>query len=215
MDSSPSRSPTLEWDFGDGFSSIQYGLYHRDTTHTYANAGTYTITLRISYIDNNGQLKTGQVSQTLTLGSALPASYCTPEDDTLYEYIDSLTINGVTYRNGDEGGLLNPNAPIILHANRRYDFNLHAGIPAGEMPYEENYHIWLDINGDGVFGDGDWRNDKTERMAALFDAAATGSVSGSFTSPTVPSPMANHSMRILQLHAVLPVDNINPCQLPR
>lgn len=164
-----------------------------------------------------GEIKTASTEINLELKSSQAVEYCQASGLTDYEHISEFMIAGSDpFSNGIAGGVVNPENPIQLQAGVPIDYRLLAGY-SGADKYAENYHIWIDLNGDGLFGDGDWRNDKSERLVAEFDQVSgetgTGEITGSFTIPThlVSSDQLATRMRIMQYYDLTRVNSIDPC----
>lgn len=207
---------SLIWDYGDGsiverVDSYDFGA---DTSHSYAEAGTYTATLTIEYTNQNGTLMTSEVASetfTLTQGPA-PIAYCDALGDVTYEYLQSTTVNGQgPMENVNDGSLtiVNQGNPIVLNAGQDNSFTF-VGNFHGAGAYDLNYHVWIDLNGDGLFGDGDWRNDKSELVIAEFAGGTDGTFTGTFSIPTGVN-IDKTRMRVMQYWSDFKVNSIDPC----
>ncbi|PAJ76232.1 hypothetical protein CJF42_00625 [Pseudoalteromonas sp. NBT06-2] len=208
----------LEWSFGDGIEDSQSTTdFDKDNSHNYAKKGSYIVKLSITYRNTWEKIKTASTEINLELKSSQAVEYCQASGLTDYEHISEFMIVGSDpFSNGIAGGVVNPENPIQLQAGVPIDYRLLAGY-SGADKYAENYHIWIDLNGDGLFGDGDWRNDKSERLVAEFDQVSgetgTGEITGSFTIPThlVSSDQLATRMRIMQYYDLTRVNSIDPC----
>ncbi|GAA78777.1 PKD domain-containing protein [Pseudoalteromonas sp. BSi20495] len=212
---------TLVWDFGDGTTLTQNSNFGQDTEHTYQVAGTYTASLTISYDkplwDDWGSRATGTKNMLLVLKSEQSVEYCTAVDLTDYEHISKVTFNqDGPFSNAQQSGVVNPNNPIKLYATQSNTYRIEAGY-AGSETFAENYHVWIDLNSDGQFGNGDWRNDKSELLIMDFDQTnqdyGKGYVEGEFSilSNKLSQPITTTRMRILQYYGFSRVNSINPC----
>ncbi len=210
------KDATLLWDFGDGIQSeVITSDFSKDQTHTYTSAGLYIATLTVKYTNSAGRLITSNPANQLVNISDLPGpvTYCTATGVTEYEHIAKVNFNNQgDMSNGEEPGVVNPGNPIILTVGENNTYRIDTGTPDGVF-YSENYHVWIDMNGNGSFGDGDWRNDKTERVIAGFDSTEQGFISGSFTLPAekFQSGSFNTRMRILQFYAPSSTNSVDPC----
>ncbi|MBR8841836.1 PKD domain-containing protein [Pseudoalteromonas sp. JC3] len=212
---------TLVWDFGDGSTHNQNDSFGQDTDHTYQAAGTYTASLTISYDKPwwlvRGERVTGTKNMVLELKPTQPVEYCTAVGITDYEHISSVTFNqDGPLSNAQQSGVVNPNNPIKLYATQNNTYRIEAGY-AGTETFAENYHIWIDLNNDGQFGDGDWRNNKSELLVMDFDQTnqdyGKGYVEGEFSIPSnkLSQPVTTTRMRILQYYGFSRVNSIDPC----
>jgi len=128
-----------------------------------------------------------------------------------------VQINSQTFSNGDAGGLVNPDTPLVLQADQSNSYRIAAGYADAEN-YAENYHIWLDLNGDGYFGDNEQASNKTERLVKTWDHSQAdlglGFIDGNFylDGGTFPMGSTTTRMRILQLYSYsAPANDIHPC----
>lgn len=221
--SNADRNPdvTLVWDFGDGNKLSQSGNFGQDAEHIYAAAGTFTASLTISYDkpwwDDWGDRVTGTKNMLLELQPTQPVEYCVAAGITDYEHISSVTFNqDGPFNNAQQTGVVNPNNPIKLYATQNNTYRIEAGY-AGSEKFAENYHVWIDLNGDGQFGDGDWRNNKSELLVMDFDQTnqdfGKGYVEGEFSIPSnkLSQPVTTTRMRILQYYGFSRVNSIDPC----
>ncbi|MGJ8675766.1 MAG: GEVED domain-containing protein, partial [Pseudoalteromonas sp.] len=138
-------------------------------------------------------------------------------DLTDYEHISKVTFNqDGPFSNAQQSGVVNPNNPIKLYATQSNTYRIEAGY-AGSETFAENYHVWIDLNSDGQFGNGDWRNDKSELLIMDFDQTnqdyGKGYVEGEFSilSNKLSQPITTTRMRILQYYGFSRVNSINPC----
>ncbi|MCV2885692.1 PKD domain-containing protein [Aestuariibacter sp. AA17] len=212
------RNAELHWTFGDGDKSTSYTRnFGEDTQHHYTAEGTYTTKLEIEYKTSSGPWTSVTKIVPIEVKRNQPVEYCEASGLTTYEHIQSMTVAGVgPLSNGSAGGIVNANNPIVLQADTPINFEIVAGYSDG-VAYAENYHIWIDLNGDGQFGDGDWRNNKAERVANELDQtvgdAGTGRVNSTFTIPSnlIPRDNLQTRMRVLQYYSASRVNSINPC----
>jgi vibriolysin len=218
--STTATNATLTWDFGDG-TPVQTATtadFGQNTFHSYANAGSYTATLTIEYTNDSGQLvTTNPASQYFTLTEPpVSVQYCTATGVTDYEFIGDVTFNGITWSNGNAGGLVNPGNPVEFTAGQNISYRIDTGLPPFESFYEENFHVWIDMDGDGVFGGvNDWQDDITERVITEYDGSAQGCISGNFTLPIEKFSIGTtHTrMRILQYYFSSPTTSLDPCAI--
>ena len=209
----------LTWVFGDGATKSLFNVnFDQGTTHTYTSEGTYQVTLKIAYTnDNDEPVSYTSDSVPVTVSATPPAvAYCETkaQGDVLYEYLASASFNGGTaWTNNDDGTvvIVNEGSPIVLKAGVDNSYTFTGGF-YGATPYALNYHVWIDINGDGLFGDGDWRNDKSELFVNVFTVGTDGIVTGNITLPTG-SEISTTRMRILQYWSDFKVDSIDPCSI--
>jgi vibriolysin len=213
------KNASISWNFGDNSAqgpttSSDFGL---DTSHTYSAEGVYTVNLSISYTNSDGEPEVAMVSHDVTLQGPTPVEYCAAAGDTAYEHIASVNFagHGVMTNTTGSTDVVNPNNPIPLTVDGTNSYVINSS----EL-FSENYHVWIDMNGDGLFGDGDWRNDKAERVVAVFDHVAgtfdegSGSVSGNFTLPAekfVSGQTITTRMRVMQYYSSTSTSTIDPC----
>ncbi|WDE13443.1 PKD domain-containing protein [Thalassomonas haliotis] len=214
------RKANLTWIFGDGSNNqrFSWSSFDRDTSHTYAAAGNYRATLKITYRDSNYNNKTVETSVDIKLAPAAPVEYCQATGVTDYEYINKVTFAGSSFTTGNSQSsqVHNPDQAISLTVGQDLAFSIEAGYPTAEK-YAENYHVWIDLNGDGQFGDGDWVNDKSELLIQEFDQTSgvygNGVVNGTFRLPgeKIQTGTTRTRMRIMQYYAASRTNSINPC----
>jgi len=213
----------LDWDFGhdNQAASVRTADIGEDIEHTFPGPGVYSVSLTISYRQLYGWLSRDHSSEpfalSLELRETLPLSYCPAIDSTEYEHIAQVQINSQTFSNGDAGGLVNPDTPLVLQADQSNSYRIAAGYADAEN-YAENYHIWLDLNGDGYFGDNEQASNKTERLVKTWDHSQAdlglGFIDGNFylDGGTFPMGSTTTRMRILQLYSYsAPANDIHPC----
>ena len=213
----------LDWDFGydNQVATVNTADIGQDIEHTFPGPGPYTVALKISYRQLYGWFSRDYSSETFALtvelAETLPPSYCPAIDSTEYEYIAQVAINTQSFSNGAAGGLVNPDAPLILLANQSNTYRIDAGYTDAEA-YAENYHVWLDLNGDGYFGDNEQASNKNERLLKVWDHSQAdlglGFIEGSFYLDGLTFPVGSTTtrMRILQLYSYSSAANdIHPC----
>jgi len=217
--STTNTDATLIWDFGDGSAQQQVTSadFGADNSYTYSTAGTYDVSLWVKYFDAQDNLvTTAPVVQSVTVTDPAPTvNYCSATGFTDYEFIASVNFNNFGDMSNDNSGVLsvvNAGNPIEMTVGQNISYTITGGFDSWG-PYEENYHVWIDFNGDGEFGDGDWRNDTSERVVAQFDANATGVVTGTFTLPAnkFSTGTTNTRMRILQYYSFSATNSVDPC----
>ncbi|AJQ92835.1 PKD domain-containing protein [Gynuella sunshinyii] len=215
----------LRWDFGDGQVSeeSEYDSLNQSIIHVYSKPSNnpYSVTLSIKYLSAD---TSAWVSKSVTVELTIdndspdtgdPDGYCEPIFDAESEWIKRIIINGQAFDSDAEGGLVNPDIPIRLVAGEQVSYRIESGYIEGG-PYAENYHVWIDLNGDGQFGDGHWKTDKSERVLKVYDHTnddqGNGYVEGYFQVPTIKKdkPFTTR-MRVLQLFGYSKIDTINPC----
>jgi PKD repeat protein len=110
------------WDFGDDATSAQ-----PNPTHTYANPGTYTITL--TAVNQCGQVST---SQTIMIGEILQAGFgyslaggCAPHTVQFFdESTGNITGWAWTFPGGNPAGAAVPNPVVVYSTPGQYDVTL-------------------------------------------------------------------------------------------
>jgi vibriolysin len=218
---------SVTWDFAEQGrrSSDETGL-NQTTSMMFAGPGDYPATLTIGYRQSNAEgwsWVEQSVQKTLHLYPDPTDDYCLPVSNVTDEYIDQFTINNQLFSNGMAGGLVNPDDPIVLYSSEQNNFFIKAGYPNPDgVQYAEHYHLWIDLNQDRVFGNGNWFHDKTERLVKERDFAYTnqgdavgqGYVAGSFRVPEskLNQAVTQTRMRILQFYANNgDLDQLDPC----
>ncbi|MFC0119819.1 PKD domain-containing protein [Pseudoalteromonas xiamenensis] len=208
----------LIWNFGDGspvqeVSSYDFG---KDNVHVY-DAGSFTPSLEIKYYNKNWDYVSGTTSLQLELKPDEPIAYCQASGFTEYEHIKNVTFNqDGPFTNSELSGVVNPNNPIRLYVGQNNTYRIEADY-AGSDKFAENYHVWIDLNQNGQFGDGDWRNDKSELIIADFDNTTqdfgNGFVQGTFQLPAnlIKTGTTRTRMRILQYYDFSRINSIDPC----
>ena len=218
---------SVTWDVADQGRIRADGTgLNQTTSKTFLSPGEYPATLTIRYRQSNAggwSWVAQSVQRTLHLYPDPVDDYCPPLGDVTDEYIDQFTINNQGFTNGTVGGLVNPNKPIVLYSSEQNDFVVTAGyLNSDELKYAEHYHLWFDLNQDKVFGDGNWFEDKTERLAKEWDFSYTedginfgkGYVAGTISLPAnaLNQAVTRTRMRILQLYANGgDLEQLDPC----
>ncbi|MCP3940571.1 MAG: PKD domain-containing protein [Desulfobacteraceae bacterium] len=127
------------WDFGDGNSSTQ-----QNPSHTYATAGTYTVSLAVTNENNLSE----SISKDLVIG----LDYCGSRGvDFSYEWIENVTM-GTFSKTSDAAGYSDFTSEVIsLSKTTNNLVSLKPGF--GGSTYGEYWRIWIDLNWDGDFND--------------------------------------------------------------
>lgn len=131
------------------------------------------------------------------------ASYCEVKgNNSSYEWIDSVTVNGQTNTSGNDGGYGDyTNLTANLQANATYPISLTPGYQS--TPYKENWKIWIDFNQDGDFEDA---GEEIYNNPSVDIGTVTGSIS-------IPFGLANgnYRMRIAMNWSSSNSNALNPC----
>ncbi|MFC3033643.1 PKD domain-containing protein [Pseudoalteromonas fenneropenaei] len=210
---------TLAWLFGDGSAEqiVSSNRFDKDNSHIFAQAGNYSVRLKITYSNLYWETVEGSITIPVTIAPTQPVNYCQAQGFTDYEHIAKVTMNNIgPFSNNEQPGVVNPDQPIKLYVGQNNTYRIEAGY-AGADKFAENYHIWIDFNQDGQFGDGDWRNNRAELVVADFDNTTqdygNGYVQGTFQLPANPfsSGVTRTRMRILQYYDFSRINSIDPC----
>ncbi len=114
-------------------------------------------------------------------GACLDAVYCPAGGGTNTEYIRRVVIGDIDYEStGGNAYTFVDDQTTVFIAGETYPILLYPGFPQG--PYNQNFRIWLDSNGDGAFQDPDERIYQTPTpIQTVVDADITipaGALSG-------------------------------------
>ncbi len=85
-------------------------------------------------------------------GACLDSEYCSNyAEDSFWEFIESVQINGVLFQTGNNGGYaFFENTSIELEAAGNYPLTVTPGFTFGD--YGEFIRVWIDFNHDGLYG---------------------------------------------------------------
>ena len=209
------------WKFGDGSEEeVRSYNINEGVEHTYASSGNKTVTLNIEYKRNDNSWNNwgwfDKSTQKTIEVSFEPVEYCQAAGDSGAEYISKVIINGKEFSTDGSGGLVNEGNPLILYTGRDNSYRIEATYPDTDEKYTENYHVWVDLNGNGEFGNGQWQPDTTgervlNRLDSIGSGNADGFISGDFRLPSGTNAISKTRLRILQFYAVSPTENLDPC----
>jgi PKD repeat protein len=162
--SAPGSSLTgWAWDFGDGGSSSE-----QDPTHTYSEAGTYTVSLTVT----NGSGLTDTASSAVTVNESV-VNYCASMGQRQnYEWIKQVTVGSFSNPSGASGYSDFTSEIIEVQKDTPVAVTLIPGF-AGSS-FTEYWRIWTDLNRDGDFDDAGEK---------LFEGFGRSPVSGSIAVP--------------------------------
>ena len=99
-------------------------------------------------------------------------NYCSSSANSGYEYIDAVTVAGVTNLSGDDGGYADFSGSVSFSLNGTVPLSLDPGFPGGS--YVEYWTVYVDYNADGDFSD---------VGEQVFQGNGAGIVNGSFDVP--------------------------------
>lgn len=191
---------TFNWSITNN-AGTTYTSGLQNPTITFANAGTYDVTLTITNV--NGA--TSYTQQGMVVVSAAPlTATCTgtsSSTSTLTYGIYSVALNGMTHAssstyNDIQSGLTNASgygdfscdAGTILEANTTYTITLKGTSNASLL---EDFKVFIDYNNDGDFGD-------VGEEVAFFDniTGSSAYIDTTFTTPASPSLNVPLRMRV-------------------
>jgi PKD repeat protein len=160
---------SYEWDFGDGTNIV--GNYS-NTTHTYYEAGTYTVSLTVydPNLDSDTEIKYNYI----VVEAGGSSSYCTSYGaNSTYEWINRFSIGSFSFTSGNDSGYGDhTDNLIILQTGQSNYIYIEPGYYSST--YTEYFRVWIDFNNDGDFGD------SGELIAS---GNADGSVEGNISIP--------------------------------
>ncbi|WP_082422457.1 endonuclease [Aquimarina longa] len=179
------NSVQLSWDPStDNIDVKGYTIYKDNSILTTTTATSYTIssltsgtTYRFKVQAYDAAENTSLVSNSIsaTTKNDTVVSYCSSKGETVqYEYIDYVSIGGVSNRTKANGGYGNFTSKI---ANLVYGSNtiiVSAGFAS--TPYNEHWAVWIDFNKNGVF--------ETSEQVVKKSSSSDGELSYRFTVPS-------------------------------
>lgn len=137
------------------------------------SAGTsYSFTVKAFDAAGNVSASSNTASVT-TLPQSI--SYCASKgSNSSYEWIDLVQLGNMTNATGNNGGYADFTSKIATIAYGSNTIYYSAGFSSSS--YVEYWHVWIDYNHDGIFGD-------TERVA-YGSSSSSATLSSTFTVPT-------------------------------
>nr|MDA3865931.1 GEVED domain-containing protein [Salinivirgaceae bacterium] len=138
----------------------------QNPTVTYNTAGTYQVSLTVS----NGTGNDTETKYSYITVEAGDVTYCASKgNNSSYEWIEKIVIDGFTNTSGDNGGYQDyTNQMVNLAAGASANFTLTPGFSGST--YQEYWKIWIDYNKDGDF---------TDAGELVASGNGTGAISGS------------------------------------
>ena len=139
----------VDWQELDAVSGNSYLLDQLDS------CTTYEIRLFSQCSDSTSQEAEFIEFDTFGCGACLDLTYCTSaSENSSEEYIDSLSIGPIENFSGNDGGYaLFEEVDTVLMRNMEYPIELVPGFPDGS--FEEYFRIWIDLDQDGEFEQGE------------------------------------------------------------
>ena len=209
------------WQFGDGEQRESQPNYTSDKMlYTYSAPGEYTVKLIFRYRQRtgSGELDWVWASESYTVVVVLEAAdasaYCEAQGDTTFESVRVVEINGQRFETGSEGGLINPDNPILIKPeNNRY--YIEAAYQLETPP--ERYYLWLDANRDYWFGGEEQDDTSPERVLNRLDyldyQTGRGYIQGFFNAPLTDTTPGSYfsKMRLLQQYEFVFSYALSPC----
>ena len=151
------------WSFGDGTTSNV-----QNPSHTYAQGGTYAVTLTVT--DAGGL--SSSATQNVTV-AAPTAAYCAAQgNNSSYEWLSKVQIDSFTKSSG-AAGYSDFTGTVIPLATGSHSIALTPSFSG--TSYTEYFRVWIDLDGNGDFaGTGE----------LVFSKSGKTAVSGTLTIPT-------------------------------
>ena len=209
------------WQFGDGEQSESQPNYtSQKILHTYNAPGEYTVNLTFRYRQRtgSGELDWVWASELSTLEVVLEAAdtsaYCEAQGDTMFESVRVVEINGQRFETGNEGGLINPDNPILIKPENNH-YYIEAAYEAETAA--ERYYLWLDANRDYWFGSETQDEASPERLLNRLDfldyESGRGYIEGFFNAPLTDTTPGSYfsNMRLLQQYEFVFSYTLSPC----
>ncbi|PKP10934.1 MAG: peptidase M4 [Bacteroidetes bacterium HGW-Bacteroidetes-4] len=177
-------SLTLSWNASTdnvgvtGYQVFQNGSLVKTVTGTSTSmtgltaATTYSFYVKAADAAGNVSGASNTINVTTLSGTI---SYCASKgNNSTYEWIDLVQVGGINNVSGNNGGYANNTSmlgTVALGANTIY---FSAGFRSSS--YTEYWHVWVDLNHDGVFG--------TDERLVYGSSSSSGTLSATMTIPT-------------------------------
>lgn len=125
--------------------------------------------------DAEGNISAASNTVSVTTSGAPAVNYCASQgNNSSYEWIDLVALNGMSNATGDDGGYANYTSQVASLPYGSNTINISAGFSGSS--YNEYWKIWIDYNKNGTF--------ESSELVVSGSSSSSATLSGTFTVPT-------------------------------
>ncbi|WP_304152131.1 GEVED domain-containing protein [Mesonia mobilis] len=125
--------------------------------------------------DAEGNISAASNTVSVTTSGAPAVNYCPSQgNNSSYEWIDLVALNGMSNATGDDGGYADYTNQVASLPYGSNTINISAGFSGSS--YTEYWKIWIDYNKNGIF--------ESSELVVSGSSSSSATLSGTFTVPT-------------------------------
>ncbi|GGZ43477.1 hypothetical protein GCM10008088_00500 [Mesonia mobilis] len=125
--------------------------------------------------DAEGNISAASNTVSVTTSGAPAVNYCASQgNNSSYEWIDLVALNGMSNATGDDGGYADYTNQVTSLPYGSNTVNISAGFSGSS--YTEYWKIWIDYNKNGMF--------ESSELMVSGSSSSSATLSGTFTVPT-------------------------------
>ena len=125
--------------------------------------------------DAEGNISAASNTVSVTTSGAPAVNYCPSQgNNSSYEWIDLVALNGMSNATGDDGGYADYTNQVASLPYGSNTINISAGFSGSS--YTEYWKIWIDYNKNGTF--------ESSELVVSGSSSSSATLSGTFTVPT-------------------------------
>ena len=125
--------------------------------------------------DAEGNISAASNTVSVTTSGAPAVNYCASQgNNSSYEWIDLVALNGMSNATGDDGGYADYTNQVASLPYGSNTINISAGFSGSS--YTEYWKIWIDYNKNGTF--------ESSELVVSGSSSSSATLSGTFTVPT-------------------------------
>ena len=125
--------------------------------------------------DAEGNISAASNTVSVTTSGAPAVNYCPSQgNNSSYEWIDLVALNGMSNATGDDGGYADYTNQVASLPYGSNTINISAGFSG--TSYTEYWKIWIDYNKNGIF--------ESSELVVSGSSSSSATLSGTFTVPT-------------------------------